>query len=110
MSVIGHSVAFAFNSMYYLERACRNQVLAMSTGRPLKRVPDDLARKVAQQIAGEDNSDRGVAESSAFSTGKSPTTPADHSSDDSERLEAGMLPIADHQMVVDHAGPSPWRR
>jgi ribulose-5-phosphate 4-epimerase/fuculose-1-phosphate aldolase len=58
VSVIGHSVAFAFDSMYYLERACRNQVLAMSTGRPLKRVPDALARKVAQQIAGEDNSKR----------------------------------------------------
>ena len=61
VSVIGHSVAFAFDSMYYLERACRNQVLAMSTGRPLKRVSDDLARKVAQQIAGEDNSDRHFA-------------------------------------------------
>jgi predicted transcriptional regulator len=33
----------------------------MSTGRPLKRVPDDLARKVAQQIAEEDNSDRHFA-------------------------------------------------
>ena len=30
-------------------------------GRPLKRVPDDLARKVALQIAGEDNSDRHFA-------------------------------------------------
>lgn len=61
VTVIGHSVAFAFDTMYYLERACQNQILAMSTGRPLKRVPDDLARKVALQIAGEDNSDRHFA-------------------------------------------------
>jgi ribulose-5-phosphate 4-epimerase/fuculose-1-phosphate aldolase len=62
VTVTGHSVAFAFDTMYYLERACQNQVLAMSTGRPLKRVPDDMARKVAQQIAQEDNSGRHFAE------------------------------------------------
>jgi ribulose-5-phosphate 4-epimerase/fuculose-1-phosphate aldolase len=39
--VTGPSVAAAFDSLYYLERACQNQVLAMSTGRPLRRVPDD---------------------------------------------------------------------
>ena len=61
VTVIGHSVAFAFDTMYYLERACQNQILAMSTGRPMKRVPDDLARKVALQIAGEDNADRHFA-------------------------------------------------
>ena len=104
VSVIGHSVAFAFDSMYYLERACRNQVLAMSTGRPLKRVPDDLARKVAQQIAGEDNSDRHFAALKRILDREEPDYAATltHSSDDSERLEAGMLALADHQMVVDH--------
>jgi ribulose-5-phosphate 4-epimerase/fuculose-1-phosphate aldolase len=35
----GRSVAAAFDDLYYLERACQNQVLAMSTGRPLKHVP-----------------------------------------------------------------------
>jgi ribulose-5-phosphate 4-epimerase/fuculose-1-phosphate aldolase len=35
----GRTVAAAFDDLYYLERACQNQVLAMSTGRPLKRVP-----------------------------------------------------------------------
>jgi ribulose-5-phosphate 4-epimerase/fuculose-1-phosphate aldolase len=35
----GRTVAAAFDDLYYLERACQNQVLAMSTGQPLKRVP-----------------------------------------------------------------------
>ena len=34
----GRIVAAAFDDLYYLERACQNQVL-MATGRPLKRVP-----------------------------------------------------------------------
>jgi ribulose-5-phosphate 4-epimerase/fuculose-1-phosphate aldolase len=36
----GRTVAAAFDDLYYLERACQNQVLAMATGRPLKRVPE----------------------------------------------------------------------
>ena len=28
----GPTVAAAFNDLYYLERACQNQMLAMSTG------------------------------------------------------------------------------
>ena len=38
----GPTVAAAFDDPqvgYYLERACQNRVLAMSTGRPLKHVP-----------------------------------------------------------------------
>ncbi len=31
--------------MYYLERACRLQVLALSTGRPLRPVADKVARE-----------------------------------------------------------------
>ena len=34
----GRTVAAAFDDLYYLD-ACQNQVLAMATGRPLKRVP-----------------------------------------------------------------------
>jgi ribulose-5-phosphate 4-epimerase/fuculose-1-phosphate aldolase len=41
---VGPSVAAAFDDLYYLERACQNQVLAMATGRPLKRVSDDVIR------------------------------------------------------------------
>ncbi len=41
--VVGGSMAKAFHDLYYLERACQVQVLAMSTGKPLKRVGDNLA-------------------------------------------------------------------
>ena len=42
--VVGHSVAEAFDLMYYLERACRLQVLALSTGRKLRAVPEKVVR------------------------------------------------------------------
>lgn len=41
--VIGETIARAFDDLYYLEQACRVQVLAMSTGRPLKRVTNNVA-------------------------------------------------------------------
>ena len=41
--VVGPSIAQAFDDLYYLEQACRVQVLAMSTGRPLKRITDNVA-------------------------------------------------------------------
>lgn len=43
--VVGRSVAEAFDLMYYLERACRLQVLALSTGRKLRAVSDKVARE-----------------------------------------------------------------
>ncbi len=51
--VTGASVAQAYDDLYYLERACMHQVLAMSTGRPLVRVGDKLSAHVAEQIQGE---------------------------------------------------------
>lgn len=42
--VVGNSVAEAFDLLYYLERACRLQVLALSTGRSLRPVKDAVAR------------------------------------------------------------------
>ena len=45
--VVGESIATAFDDLYYLERACMVQVLAMSTGRPLKRVADKAAATFA---------------------------------------------------------------
>lgn len=48
--VTGDTVAETFNKLYYLERACMHQVLAMSTGRPLRLVPEDVARRTAQQM------------------------------------------------------------
>jgi ribulose-5-phosphate 4-epimerase/fuculose-1-phosphate aldolase len=41
--VIGSSIAEAFDRLYYLERACEVQVLAMSTGRPLDIVSETVA-------------------------------------------------------------------
>ncbi len=51
--VRGPSVAWAFDDLYYLERACMHQVLAMGTGRPLKLVPEYVAARTARQMAGE---------------------------------------------------------
>lgn len=48
--VVGPDVATAFDDLYYLERAAQAQVLAMSTGRRLKLVGDNIARSVQQQI------------------------------------------------------------
>ena len=48
VTTVGQTVAEAFESMYYLERACRNLVLAYSTGRPLSVLDDDMAAKVAK--------------------------------------------------------------
>jgi ribulose-5-phosphate 4-epimerase/fuculose-1-phosphate aldolase len=44
---VGSDVAQAFDDLYYLERAAELQVLAHSTGRPLKTVADDVARRTA---------------------------------------------------------------
>jgi ribulose-5-phosphate 4-epimerase/fuculose-1-phosphate aldolase len=51
--VRGPNVAWAFDDLYYLERACMHQVLAMSTGKPLKLIPESIAMRTAGQIAGE---------------------------------------------------------
>ena len=43
------TVAEAFDLMYYFERACRNQYLAMSSGQRLFVIADDIAEKTARQ-------------------------------------------------------------
>lgn len=55
VTVVGASVAWAFDDLYYLERACMHQALAvqMAGGQPLRRIPEALAKKVGEQIAGE---------------------------------------------------------
>ncbi len=45
--VIGGSVAEAFETMYYLERAAQTYVLALSTGRPLNVMSEELAEQTA---------------------------------------------------------------
>ncbi len=49
VSIGGPSIAVAFDDLYYLERACRQQVLAMSTGRPLDLLPEDQVKETARQ-------------------------------------------------------------
>jgi ribulose-5-phosphate 4-epimerase/fuculose-1-phosphate aldolase len=48
--VVGTDIGRAFFSLYYLEQACRLQLLAMQSGRPLEEVPDRLARPVMEAI------------------------------------------------------------
>jgi ribulose-5-phosphate 4-epimerase/fuculose-1-phosphate aldolase len=45
----GPSVATAFDDLYFLDRACRQQVLAMSTGRPLKMIPQEMVETTARE-------------------------------------------------------------
>ncbi|MFC0408295.1 aldolase [Roseomonas elaeocarpi] len=49
--VLGDNVAEAWDDLYYLERAAQAQLLAMGSGRPLKIVPEEIARLVAAQEA-----------------------------------------------------------
>ena len=51
--VAGPSLAWAYDDLYYLERACVHQVIAASTGRPLAPVNAALVATVAAQIQGE---------------------------------------------------------
>jgi ribulose-5-phosphate 4-epimerase/fuculose-1-phosphate aldolase len=51
--VTGPTMAAAFDDLYYLERACMLQVLAMSTGEPLRTVEDSIAAETARQMAQE---------------------------------------------------------
>ena len=48
--VCGPSVALAFDDLYYLERACMLQVLAMGTGKPLRIVSERVALLTARQM------------------------------------------------------------
>lgn len=51
--VAGRSVQDAFNDLYYLERAAMFQVLARSTGKRLRRLPESVLHKAHQQFAAE---------------------------------------------------------
>lgn len=50
VTVCGASVAEAFDDLYYLERAARQQVLAQSTGKPLKLIPREKVEHTARQM------------------------------------------------------------
>ena len=48
--VVGTTVAEAFDALYYLERACRLQVLARATGLPLRPVRPEVVRETYRMI------------------------------------------------------------
>jgi len=48
--VIGGSAAQAFERLYFLERACQTQILALSTGRKLNILPESVVRSTAAQF------------------------------------------------------------
>ena len=51
--VCGNSIANVFDDLYYLERAAMVQVLAQSTGKKLRLIPDAIAAETAAQHARE---------------------------------------------------------
>lgn len=51
--VCGERIDYAYDDLYYLERACMAQVLAHSTGRRLLPVDSGLAQRVMEQSLGE---------------------------------------------------------
>ena len=51
--VCGDRIDYAYDDLYYLERACTLQVLAQSTGRPLLPVATGIAQRVAAETLGE---------------------------------------------------------
>jgi len=44
--VVGDTIAQAYKKLYFLERVCRTQVLAMGTGKSLKVLSDDVVAQV----------------------------------------------------------------
>ena len=47
--VTGETIAQAYYDLYYLEQACRTLVIAMQSGRELRRVPQGVAAHTARQ-------------------------------------------------------------
>ncbi|MGO1117760.1 aldolase [Rhodovibrionaceae bacterium A322] len=48
--VAGESIARAFDDLYYLERACEVQLLAMSSGRPLRLIGSNRAAQTKAEM------------------------------------------------------------
>jgi ribulose-5-phosphate 4-epimerase/fuculose-1-phosphate aldolase len=51
--VCGDRMDYTYDDLYYLERSCMVQVLAQSTGKPLRTQPDEVCAQVSKQIGGE---------------------------------------------------------
>jgi ribulose-5-phosphate 4-epimerase/fuculose-1-phosphate aldolase len=52
--VLGRTIAEAWDDLYYLERACEVQCLALATGRPIVPVSKEIAEATARQMRGGD--------------------------------------------------------
>jgi ribulose-5-phosphate 4-epimerase/fuculose-1-phosphate aldolase len=50
--IVGRTLPQAFERLYFLERAAQAQVLAMSTGRPLRPIPDAVIERACAQMQG----------------------------------------------------------
>ena len=48
--VVGSTIAQAYRRLYKLERICRAQILALSTGKPISVLSDDVARQVQVEV------------------------------------------------------------
>ena len=48
--MMGPTVAEAYDLLYYLERACRLQVLARATGLPFRKVRPEVVRETCRMI------------------------------------------------------------
>ncbi len=59
--VTGDTLAQAYRRLYRIERVCRNQILALSTGRPLQLLSDEVVARV-QTPSADDRHPRGERE------------------------------------------------
>lgn len=57
---IGETVAETFTRMYYFERAARNYIIALSTGRPLRFLSEEVAELTARQLEGDSAAEQDV--------------------------------------------------
>ena len=48
--VVGSTIAQAYRRLYKLERVCRAQILALSTGKPISVLSDEVARQVQIEV------------------------------------------------------------
>lgn len=52
VTTVGHSVAAAYDRLYYVERAAQVQIYAMWTGQPLKKLPAPVVEKTMHNLGG----------------------------------------------------------
>jgi ribulose-5-phosphate 4-epimerase/fuculose-1-phosphate aldolase len=58
VTVIGRSVAEAFDDLYFFERACHFQFIAMQSGRPIRNVPTQIAQSTFGVMHGKRDASR----------------------------------------------------